>query len=76
MAKYTTEAERNREKIMNYISKTSFKQVALGRLCDDLKIDKVTACRCLTTYVHEGTLEREKVGKIAIYSLSKTESNV
>jgi hypothetical protein len=71
MKKYTLEAERHRKSIMDYIEKTSFKQVALGRLCDDLKIDKVVACRCLTMYVHEGKLEREKMGKTAIYSLKQ-----
>lgn len=75
MAKsYTIEAERHREAIIGYIEKTSFKQVALGRLCDDLKIDKVVACRCLSMFVGEGLLERDKLGKIAIYSLKKQEN--
>lgn len=65
--------ETERPRIIAYITATSFKQVSLAKLCQDLKLESSIACRYLKQYIDDGILEKGRSGKLAIYSIKTAE---
>lgn len=63
----------NATRIIEYLEKTPFKQMAISRIAEDLNIDKEVCTSIVSDMFLRGQIERGRSGRTSIVVLKKKE---